>query len=248
MKLLLQLFIAGLMGLGSAGARAAALDEAWQPWDRLLSDHVVNGYVDYTALSRAPEMTQLVELVEQTDPDSLDRLEQLVFYINAYNVLSAQGIIEGRSPETLLGRAVFFKLSKYSIGGESLSLYALEHERIIPLQEPRIHFAIVCASHSCPVLRSEAYNTANLDSQLDSSARQFLADTSKNQFDKRQRIAWLSSIFKWFREDFERHSGSLQAYLAQHVADPEVARLLRDEAFEVRFLDYDWSLNGSFEP
>ena len=234
--------------LASATAQAGSLDEAWQPWDQLLSRHVAKGYVDYTAMSREPKLARLQELIAQTDPETLNHQEKLVFYINAYNVLAVQGILDGRSPETLFGRAGFFKLSKYQIGGESLSLYAFEHERIIPLHEPRIHFAIVCASHSCPALRSEAYNTADLEFQLDSSARQFLADSSKNQFDKRQRIAWISSIFKWFREDFERHSGNLQAYLAQYAADPEVAQLLRDGAFEVRFLDYDWSLNGSFEP
>ncbi len=248
MKTVLERVFLLVVCLGSFAAQAGNLNGDWQAWDQLLSRHVDNGHVDYTAISGAPELAQLLDLVDQTDTYSLGREEKLVFYINAYNLLAVKGIIDGRSPETLLGRAAFFKFSKYRIGGESLSLYAFEHKRILPLREPRIHFAIVCASHSCPALRSEAYSTADLEAQLDTSARQFLADSSKNQFDKRQRIAWISSIFKWFREDFERHSGSLQAYLARYVADPEVAGLLREEAFEVRFLDYDWSLNGSFEP
>ena len=70
-------------------------------------------------------------------------------------------------------------------------------------------------------------------------------DSSKNRFDKNQRIAWVSKIFDWYREDFEAHGESLQAYMADYVTDPEVAALLRQQAFTIRYLDYDWNLNGS---
>lgn len=246
MKLPLQRILLTLACLASIYSQADSPN--WRAWDQLVSRHVSKGHVDYTAISRAPELSALTQAVADAELASLDRREQLVFYINTYNLLAVQGIIDGRSPASLLGRANFFRLSQYQIGGEKMSLYALEHDRIIPLREPRIHFAIVCASRSCPILRSEAYNAADLDTQLDAAARQFLADSSKNRFVKTQRVAWISSIFKWFRDDFEQHSGTLQAYLAQYVADPEVAKLLREEAFELRFLDYDWSLNGSFEP
>jgi hypothetical protein len=246
MKSIFQRLLPAFALLSSIHTEAASPD--WQAWDQLLSRHVNNGYVDYTAISQAPALSELAQAVAQAELDPLNQREKLVFYINAYNVLAVKGIIDGRSPASLLGRANFFRLSQYQIGGEKLSLYALEHDRIIPLQEPRIHFAIVCASQSCPILRSEAYNTLDLETQLDAAARHFLADSSKNRFVKTQRIAWISSIFKWFRGDFEQHSGTLQAYLAQYVSDPDVAKLLREEAFELRFLDYDWSLNGSFDP
>ncbi len=246
MKPIFQGLLPTLALLFSIHAQGANPD--WQAWDQLLSRHVNNGYVDYTAISRAPELSALTLAVADAELDDLNQRAKLVFYINAYNLLAVKGIIDGRSPASLLGRANFFRVSQYQIGGEKMSLYALEHERIIPLREPRIHFAIVCASRSCPILRSEAYNATDLDTQLDAAARQFLADSSKNRFVKTQRVAWISSIFKWFRADFEQHSGTLQAYLAQYVADPDVAKLLREEAFELRFLDYDWSLNGSFEP
>lgn len=248
MKPFIQRLLLTLVCLATSNtyANTAAVD--WQVWDQLLSHHVKNGYVDYTALSREPQLANLTEAVANADLAPLAKPEKLEFYINAYNLLAVKGIIDGGSPASLLGRAGFFKLNQYRIGGEKMSLYALEHDRIIPLQEPRIHFAIVCASHSCPILRSEAYSVADLDAQLDAAARQFIADSSKNRFVKTQRVAWISSIFKWFRQDFEQHSGTLQAYLAQYVADPTVAELLREEAFELRFLKYDWSLNGTFEP
>lgn len=222
---------------------ASSLD--WAVWDQLLSHHVDQGSVDYAAMNDAAEVGKLVAALAQADPATMSREQQLAFYINSYNLLAVAGIVAGRSPSSLLGRARFFRFSTYQLGGERLSLQALEHDKILPLAEPRIHFAIVCASLSCPKLRPEAYATADLERQLDDNARDFLNDSSKNRFDKNQRVAWVSKIFDWYREDFEVNGGSLQTYMASYVADPEVAALLRQQAFTIRYLDYDWSLNGS---
>ena len=113
-----------------------------------------------------------------------------------------------------------------------------------PLGDPRIHFAIICASKSCPFLRSEAFAAAKLDAQLDAQARQFINDPSRNRFDKASGTAALSEIFKWFEEDF-RGAGSLQKYLAKYADDPEVARMLAADGFRIEWMTYDWSLNGT---
>ena len=222
---------------------ASQLD--WAAWDQLLSRHVDAGYVDYAALKATPEVDELVTALAKADPEALNREQQLAFYINSYNLLAIAGIVAGRSPASLLGRARFFHFSKFQLGDERLSLQALEHERILPLGEPRIHFAIVCASLSCPKLRSEAYSAEQLQRQLDDNARDFINDSSKNRFDKKQRIAWISKIFDWYQQDFEAKGHNLQAYIADYVSDPEVAVLLRQQAFTIRYMDYDWSLNGS---
>jgi hypothetical protein len=130
------------------------------------------------------------------------------------------------------------------VAGKSLSLHKLEHKRILPLGEPRIHFAIVCASRSCPSLRGEAFTPAALDAQLEDQARRFINDPSKNRFDLERGEALLSKIFKWFAADFEAVSESVTAYIADYVDDPRIAEALRAERLQVRFLDYDWSLNG----
>ena len=114
----------------------------------------------------APAVDELVAALVQADPETMNREQQLAFYINSYNLLAVTGIVAGRSPASLLGRARFFRFSTYQLGDERLSLQALEHERILPLAEPRIHFAIVCASLSCPKLRSEAYSAEQLERQL----------------------------------------------------------------------------------
>ena len=159
--------------------------------------------------------------------------------------LAARGILDGSSPGSLLGRHVYFKRDKYLVAGERITLHALEHELIRPLKEPRIHFAIVCASQSCPILQREAYTLKQLDQQLEAAARNFINDRQRNQFNPTSRRAELSSIFKWFEEDFTEAAGSLQGYLAPMIDDENVARLLEQEAFKISYLKYDWSLNGT---
>lgn len=88
---------------------------------------------------------------------SLPRAEKLAFWINAYNALAIKGTLDGSSPRSFFGKAKFFYTDKYQAGGVKTNLYDLEHEILLPLDDARVHFAIVCASRSCPKLRSEAY-------------------------------------------------------------------------------------------
>lgn len=214
-------------------------------WNALLREAVRDGYVDYGRWANNPRFDVLVQQVAASDTTRMSRDEQLVFYINAYNILAARGILDGSSPGSLLGRYVYFKRDRYDVAGKRISLHDLEHDLIRPLGEPRIHFAIVCASASCPILQGEAYMLGKLDTQLDMAARGFINDGRRNTFDTATGVAELSSIFKWFEEDFLASSVTLQAYIAPFVEDEKVAELLRQNAFEVDYLKYDWSLNGT---
>ncbi|MEM1112837.1 MAG: DUF547 domain-containing protein [Pseudomonadota bacterium] len=233
-----------LLVLGTVSASAQA-DVDYDAWDTLLKSAVINEQVSYGQWRDNPTFDALVEQVGSADTTDMTRQEQLVFYINAYNILAAQGILAGGSPSSLLGRWAYFKRDKYTVGGQEINLYDLEHELIRPLNEPRIHFAIVCASTSCPILRAEAYTLDRLDQQLDDAARTFINDTRRNRFNAASREAGLSKIFDWFTEDFETPAGSLQVYLADYVADPEAAALLREEGMQIKYLKYDWNLNGT---
>ena len=137
-----------------------------------------------------------------------------------------------------------FRKSFIPLLGQELSLNDIENDRLrAELRNPRIHFAIVCASKSCPALRSEAWRADAIDQQLDEATVAFLRDTSRNRWDAPGRTLLLSSIFKWFREDFERAAGSLLAFVARY-ARPEVAAVLQQGPVKIEFLDYDWSLNA----
>jgi hypothetical protein len=218
----------------------------WSTWDAILSSHVVDGRVDYDAIGSDPGFTATVADIASADLEGSSPDSVLVFYINAYNVLAVDGILNGRSPRSSLGKLRFFYRDKYTVAGEALSLHALENQRIRTLGEPRIHFAIVCASASCPPLRSEAYVPHALDAQLDDNARRFINDPAKNSFETEHSVANVSKIFKWFSEDFEGAAGNVQRYIADYVEDDQLATSLREGRFTLLYLDYDWSLNGTF--
>lgn len=244
---IMLLMLPMLLCAGSAPAGDAAVVAVidWSRWDAIVRDHVVDGRVDYDAIREDPGFAATVRQIANADLDGHERAAVLAFYINSYNVLAVKGILDGHSPRSNLGKWRFFYRGKHMVAGEQLSLNSLEHDRIRTLGEPRIHFAIVCASVSCPPLRSEAYVADSLDRQLDDNARRFLNDTSKNRVDLATGVASLSKIFKWFREDFESAAGDVRRYIAEFVDDSETARALRESRLEIRYLDYDWSLNGT---
>jgi hypothetical protein len=233
----------GLAFLAVIGAAfAQALDQA--PFDVLLRANVKAGVVNYPGFQDNPAFRKYID--ELGKPAKLDgKVETLAYYINAYNALAIQGILEGLSPSSLFGRARYFKIKEWPLNGQSITLDDLEHKILKPLGEPRVHFAIICASKSCPFLRSEAYTPAKLDAQLDEQARQFVNDPFRNRFDKATRTANLSEIFKWHDEDFRGPAGSPQKYIARYVADPDVAQALAGDAYKVEWIDYDWNLNGT---
>jgi hypothetical protein len=191
-------------------------------------------------------LTQYIQQLNRVNPTTLPtREDQLAFWINAYNAFAIKGIIDGYSPKTWAGKYSYFVSRDYMVGGAKVNLYAVERAILIPeFREPRIHFAIVCASRSCPKLRPWAFTADKLDQQLDDSAQLFINDPNRNVFDRRQKVAYLSKIFDWFTQDFVSHSGSLTKYVAQYVEDPELAQELAQGTYQVEFLEYDWSLNG----
>jgi hypothetical protein len=216
-----------------------------QLFDQVLRAHVREGLVDYAAIQTDDRFQEYIDYLETADPDSLaTRDEKLAFWINAYNALAIKGVVDGLSTGSFLARVRFFS-ADYSLAGRQIDLYDLEHEIIIPFGEPRIHFAIVCASASCPKSESEAYRAATLDQQLERNTRAFINNQSKNKFNKTRKTARISMIFDWFAADFEAHSKTVQQYLAQYVDDRDIATTLRNDEYQIWYFRYDWSLNGS---
>lgn len=229
--------------LSAAPADAGGLEG----YDALLHRHVHDGAVDYRALAQ-PQARQalrayLTELAAAQP--SRDKQQRLAGWINAYNALVLEGILNGGSPASLLGRYRFFRQARHKAFGRELSLEAIENEVIRKtFAEPRIHFALVCASKSCPPLRAEAYVGAQLDAQLDDQGRRFLADATKNRFDRAQKTLYLSSIFDWYKGDFVQAAGSVPQYIAPLAPASERDWVTRP-GIGIKILDYDWSLNGT---
>ena len=215
-----------------------------QLFDQILKAHVSDGKVDYTAIKADSRFQDYLDYLADTDPESFaTRDEKLAFWINAYNALAIKGILDGLSPDGFFSRISYFK-SDHTLAGRKIDLYDLERKIIIPFNEPRIHFAIVCASSSCPTLTTEAYTASSLERQLDKNTRAFINNNAKNRFDKNNKVGRISKIFDWFPEDFVAHSESVQQYLAKYIEDPAIADSLLQKEYKLKFLDYDWSLNG----
>jgi hypothetical protein len=239
-------FLAGVaLGLALLAAIGAAIAQPIDaaPFDALLKANVRNGAVNYPGFQDSAAFRAYLEALAKSGRPS-SKSDQLAQSINAYNAFAIAGILEGLSPSTFLGRQRFFKVKEWPFEGRSTTLQALENDVLRKADEPRIHFAIACASQSCPRLRSEAYVAARLDAQLDEQARLFVNDPARNRFDKAARTAHLSEIFHWFDGDFIAAAGSTQKFIARYVADPEVARGLSMDAYKVESIPYDWDLNG----
>lgn len=212
----------------------------------VLRAHVTDGLVDYPAIQADARFPLYLSQLDRLDPNMLGtRNDRLAFWINAYNAFAIKGILDEYSPLTYWGRYRYFIGQGYRIGGERINLYDLERQVLIKqFREPLIHFAIVCASTSCPKLQPWSYDADQLERQLDYVTRDFINDSTRNRFDRANKVASLSMIFKWFEEDFERAAGSVLVYITRYVNDPELVQDLIRSEYRIEYLEYDWNLNG----
>lgn len=229
-----------------AGGEAAYAAPDYGLLDEVLIQNVRDGYVDYDGIGANPKFTVFLEQLAAKPEPFASPADELAYYINAYNAFAIRGILDGHSPATRFGRYRFFKSLDFRLAGEDVTLDEIEHERIRALGDPRAHFAIVCASISCPRLANRSYLPQTLDAQLDEAAQRFVNDITRNRFDIQQRTAFLSSIFDWYRGDFEKAAGSLPAYLARYVQEPATRAALLEGRLAITWLPYDWELNGGY--
>jgi hypothetical protein len=230
-----------------AAAQVPASIGEWEAlWTTVLSHSVDEaGRIDFASLSRSHgDLDRIVAFISAIDPISQpsnfpDRKSRLAYYINAYNALAMYGVVDAGVPESLGGfrKFSFFSLRTFNIGGRSISLYNFENDVIRPLGEERIHFALNCMVVSCPRLPRVAFTPDRLDKQLDEAARTFVREGRNLRIDVTKRELWLSSIFKFYTEDFLAHASSLLTYVSKIRANEIPAD------FKVRFLDYDWTVN-----
>lgn len=250
--------------LGASGVPAAAFDHA--EWDLLLHRHVVPlqggqaSQVDYAGMRRDRAVLhgylERLGTVSRRNFDAMSTSDQLALLINAYNAWTIE-LILGADPDLEsirdLGSLLRSPWKKTFIPllGKMRSLDDIEHGLIRGsgrYDEPRIHFAVNCASIGCPALREEAYAGERLDQQLDDATRRFLADRSRNRMAARE--LELSSLLRWYREDFDRQwrgGKGLEGFLTQFSSAlgldaQQTGKLARGE-LPLSFLEYDWRLN-----
>lgn len=241
---------------GGGGDFCALFDHQHAAWTRILQRYVHDGVVDYAGLKREGEADlndylRSLESICRGHYDTWTREQKLAFWIDAYNAYTVRLILDHYPLKSIrsigiLPLAAFRErfIPLQNLRSKMLSLNDIENDILRKeFSEPRIHFSIVCASKSCPKLRSEAYRAQDLEQQLEDAARGFARDPSRNHFDAASRTLFLSSIFKWFREDFERTAKTVPEFVARY-ADDTTANAICAPGVRVEFLDYDWSLNG----
>ena len=228
------------------------------PFDALLRDFVHDGRVDYRGMKGdEARLDGYLQALAAVDPGALGREARIAFWINAYNAFTLRLILDhypGIGSIKEIPRGDRWKARRWRVNGRDYSLDEIEHQILRKAGEPRMHFAIVCASFSCPDLRDGAYDADRLDAQLTEAVRGFLANPAKGlsfgdepgRLYGTNHVLRVSSIFDWFEGDFEAAAGSVVDFILPYAPE-DSARYIRAhrDAIQVSHLDYDWSLNGS---
>jgi hypothetical protein len=246
----LTIFLLTILGCNSTPIPAASGTKppSHQIWNGLLQQHVDSeGMVNYQGfLDDREELNTYLNKISNTPPDpaTWTREEQLAYWINAYNAFTVKLIVDNYPLKSIQDLHPTLKIPGintvwhkkfFKIGGEESSLDQIEHDILRKqFNEPRIHFAINCASFSCPLLRNEAFTAENLDKQLNEQAAAFINDPKRNQI--KANSAELSKIFNWFTGDFTEN-GSLTEYLNKY------SQVKIQPSAKISYMEYDWSLN-----
>lgn len=250
--MLLAASVGGCTDSRSAAVASSDMKIDYSAWGRVLERHAVDGGLDYSALQQdRGDLDSFLTALEGADPSTWSRVERLAFWSNAYNAVVAEYVLE-LYPDLASVKDVngFFDAKRRLVAGERLTLDEIEG-RGRDLGDPRIHFAVVCASASCPDLDGEPFDPARLDEQLDRLTRSFLDDPEKGlRYDESSNTLWLSSIFKWYAGDFTGGStvvaffarGKVVSWLLPYLPVPFRDTLVERQP-SVKYLDYDWSLN-----
>lgn len=237
---------------------------AW--WNEALGTWVQGDRVDYAeVLSDASDLKRFAATLAVVGPAVTPErfptdAARLAYYINAYNALTLLGVVDNWPISSVQdvqgwlnprpGFGFFYGLRFFLDGGKT-NLYELENGVIRGFRDARIHAAINCASISCPPLARRAYDPRTLDAQLDQATRVFCSRDLYVRVDDQAREIQLSSIFEWYRTDFEEHARrlgrppTLEAFI-QAFAEPAVAEAViraQEAGFDVVFQPYDWGLN-----
>ncbi len=235
--------------LGLTVSLCQAKEPNWQEYNAILADHVKAGskndiilnLVDYAALSGDTRLQRLADNIGTfATQQLLTENEEKAFYINAYNIFTLKLIADNWPVESIKDLGIWpFTIWKKKIAmldGKAASLHYIEHSVLRSFDDPRIHFAINCASTGCPELRREAYTAAKLDQQLNEQSQRFLIDN------KGIRITedgiYVSMIFKWYKKDFP--NGDIKDFIQQY--QPPLSQYPI-----IDYFSYDWTVNASTE-
>ena len=233
--------IAGIFVLWSGDLMAQSDSKLVKQYEALLSGAVKGTLVDYNAVER--ERTTLmayVNYVAKATPEKWNRSEKLAFYINAYNALVLHAVLLHQRPARVLDVDGFFDKIQYTVAGGSMTLNALEEQKIRRSGDPRVHFVVNCASYDCPPLAPFLYRGRDLDAQLEKQTRLFLKQKNAAYFTGLKNNIEISELFKWYEKDW-----GLKADVVKFIARyrPDLSSKLNDQSLQLTYRKYNWNLN-----
>ena len=250
------------LSFAKAGAQTNQVDQ--NALTRILSRHVnAAGWVDYVGLRQdRPALKAYLATLRTVDVAKLPSdSARLAFWINAYNAFTLDDVLEYVDGKTDSVKKVdgFFDKHTHPIAGQMLTLDEIE-KRGRAMHDPRIHFAINCASASCPKLRPYAYSAEDLNRQLDQVAGEFFADPGRGlRLDRKSNTLYLSPILKWYAGDFSGATSTTGEFLSWaraalsgdnviefvvHHVNGDIAAYIRQNRPTVQYMDYNWTLNS----
>ncbi len=218
-----------------------------QIFNELLTKYNQEGHIDYAGFKRQEVLLDTyLEGLAKIDPLSLPGKERFAFYVNAYNAWTIKLILsEYPGVESIKNLGSLFKSpwkkKIVKLGGTITTLDYIEHDILRPeFKDPRVHFAINCASKGCPPLYPEPFTGNQLEMQLNDVTRHFINNPGFNRLEGN--VLYVSSIFKWFLEDF---NDDIIGFFEQYASDQLKNKIIqRRSSLKIKYLDYDWSLNG----
>ncbi len=241
MKSILRGLLPLIISAGMAGPCAAQSSSWAADYNRLLSKYATGSGVKYadwkSNAGDRQSLQKIVDAIAQENVSSLGQKDQLAFYVNAYNAWILHEAL-GKYPTRSVKDALFtfFTGKRIKVAGQQTSFNALEKETIrSKFSDPRVHFALNCASSSCPPLQPEAFTGDKLDGQFEKLAKTFVNSERGVHYSAEKKTAELSKIFDWYKEDF-KDGGPVQ-----FINNRRTAPLPSD--VKISYQNYDWSLN-----
>ncbi len=217
------------------------LSALWDQWDAILQNIVRDGLVDYSRAKSLPEFKPFItELTSVNYREISGKEQRMAFLINAYNALTVDLILAHYPVNSIKDIGGWFSgpwsIEVYPVGEDTLTLDDIEHENLRLMGDPRIHFAINCASISCPLLRNTAFRAEKLQQQLNEQRLTFISSNKGVQFANDAGGIKVSNIFRWFKKDWGGTQGVLEMLQNHHPNGKNIRKI-------DGYLQYDWSLN-----
>jgi len=232
------------------GVSAGTFDHS--KFDQALKKYVDDkGLVDYNSIAKDSGFSEYVQSLQTAKVEEFSRDGQLAFWINGYNAVTIDKVIKKKPKKSVRETFIpgvwtatkFFTSREHIVAGKRLSQDDIEHEILRKqFKDPRIHFAIICASMGCPPLPRLAYTEENVQTRLEEETRKYLNSPRGTRIDRAENTLHVSKLFDWFATDFIQKSGSTLAFMRLYLNEETLSFLERDPM--ISYLEYNWALNA----